>query len=48
MKKLHHFYRILLQPFFIIGAVVLFILDNFNVNINPMISYTFKEKVALK
>ena len=44
MKKAHQVYRIFLQPFFILAAVVLFILDNFNVNINPVLSYTAKEK----
>ena len=47
MKSIHSVYRAFLMPFFLVAAIVLFILDNLNVDIKPMLSYEFKEKAAV-
>jgi polyferredoxin len=43
MKKIRRAYQYFLTPFIMIAAVILFILDNLNVNVTPLVSYILKE-----
>ena len=43
MNKIRRGYYFILSPFIMIAAVVLFILDNLNVNVTPIASYILKE-----
>lgn len=43
MNKIRRAYYFIMMPFIMVAAVVLFILDNLNVNVTPMVSYILKE-----
>ncbi len=43
MNKIRRCYYFILSPFIMIAAVMLFILDNLNVNVTPIASYILKE-----
>ena len=43
MNKIRRAYHFILMPFIMIAAVVLFILDNLNVNVTPVVSYILKQ-----
>lgn len=43
MNTIRRAYHFILMPFILIAAVVVFILDNLNVNVTPVVSYILKE-----
>lgn len=42
MKRVKHAFLFLLTPVILVAAVILFILDNLNVNVTPISSYIAK------
>jgi len=47
MKTIRRGYYFILSPFIMIAAVVLFILDNLNVNVTEVTAYILKESKKL-